>query len=119
MEVDDVTSLLSQATLLVLLIPFLLALLHLGIIQVREALITGQTIASKFSPPSTPGFKVANLLALAFIFLWSASVVLMSFCKGLLYLVGKSMVLLGLFYLVYLTIVLIPTMKAFQKLTEG
>lgn len=119
MGLEDVTSLLSQATLLVLLITFLLAVLHLGIIQVREALITGQVIASKLSPPSTPGFKVANLLGLTYIFLWSASVVLMFFCRGLIYLGGISIVLVGLFYLVYLIVIMIPTIKAFQKITRG
>ena len=119
MGLEDVTSLLPQATLLVLLIAFLLALLHLGIIQVREALIPRQAIVSKLSPPSTPGFKVVNLLAPTIIFLWNASVVLMFFCRGLIYLGGISIVLVGLFYLVYLIFLMIPTMKAFQKITGG
>lgn len=118
MGLEDVTSLLSQATLLVLLIAFLLAILHLGIIQVREAILTGQAVAPKISPPSTPGFRIGNLLPLTFGFLWSASIVLMFFCTGLTYLGGISIVLVGFFYLVYLIAIIIPTMKAFQKITE-
>lgn len=118
-ELEDVTSLITQATLLVLLITFLLAILHLSIIQVREAILTGQAVASKLRLANTPGFKVGNLLTITLGFLWSASVVLMFFCRGLIYLGGISIVLVGLFYLVYLIAIMIPTLKAFQKITGG
>lgn len=118
-ELEDVTGVITQATLLVLLITFLLAILHLSIIQVREAILTGQAVGSKLSLPYTPGFKVGNYLTIILGFLWSASVVLMFFCRGLIYLGGISIVLVGLFYLVYLIAIMIPTLKAFKKITES
>ena len=119
MGLEDVTSLLPQATLLVLLIAFLLVSLQLGIIQVREALITGHTVTSKLSTLSTPGFKVVNLLSFTSILLWNASVVLMFFVRGLIYLGGISIVLVGSFYLVYIVVIIVPTQKAFKKMMGG
>ena len=115
LELKDVTTLVSKATLLVLLIAFLLASLHLGILQMREALITRQAHISKVRVPKTPGFKIANLLGATIILLWSFSVVLMFFCRNLIYLGLISIVLVALSNMVYFIYVMIPSVKLIME----
>jgi len=114
-QLEDVTTPVSQATLLVLQIAFILSEFTLGVIQVRINFLTIQAVASKVRPPSTPGWRFGNLLLHSSVSLMGVSIVLMFFYRGLLYLGLISTVLAGLSYLVFLIYVMKPFLKAVRE----
>jgi len=99
-ETPDVTSILAQATLLVLMAAFNLALLSLGIIDRRMQMLRPKW---KARPPSTPGWRFHNLLLFPSIFLMNISIALMMFYRGLTILGSVSTAIVVLTFTAYVT----------------
>jgi drug/metabolite transporter (DMT)-like permease len=83
LEMADVTNVLMQATLLVLMVAFVSAMLGLSIIDMRIQLLRGPVPEGR--TPSTPGWKFYNVLVLSSILFMGISIVLMMFSRGLTY----------------------------------
>jgi uncharacterized membrane protein len=99
LEASDVTSILAQATLLVLMVAFSLALLSLGIMDRRINMLNPYMRVRR---PSTPGWRFHNLLLLSSILLMNMSIVLMMFYRGLTSLGSISAAIVVLTFTVYL-----------------
>jgi hypothetical protein len=100
LETPDLTNSLAQASLLVLMVAFNLALLSLGIVDMRMEVLS--SVRLKARPPSTPGWQFHDLLLFPSILLMNMSIVLMMFSRGLTILGSISAGIVVLTFAVYL-----------------
>ena len=98
-ETPDVSSILVQATLLVLMVAFSMALLCLGIIDRRIVMLNP---SFKVRRPSTPGWRFHNLLLFLSVSFMNLSIILMMFYRGLTGLGSVSLAIVILWFAVYL-----------------
>jgi hypothetical protein len=97
-ETPDVTNVLAQGALLVLMVAFSFAQLSLGIIDRRMQMLGPKL---KTRPPSTPLWRFHNLLLYPSIILMNISIVLMMFYRGLTSLGSVSAVVAVLTFTIY------------------